>query len=75
MPATINLENLGSAFKLTNKTASQNIDITALSNSFGFGGTNVSLIFTNINLIMRTKYINCFYHHHLGLVKLRYAKN
>ncbi|HEX3438507.1 MAG TPA: beta-ketoacyl-ACP synthase II [Pseudacidobacterium sp.] len=51
VPPTINLENLDPECKLNyvpNKPQSAKIDI-ALSNSFGFGGTNGSLIFRRWN--------------------------
>ena len=47
LPPTLNLENVSEACKgldLVPKTAKQKKVKTALSNSFGFGGTNASLI-------------------------------
>jgi 3-oxoacyl-[acyl-carrier-protein] synthase II len=50
VPATINLDNVDPACRLDyvpNQTRERAIDY-ALSNSFGFGGTNVSLIFGKV---------------------------
>jgi 3-oxoacyl-[acyl-carrier-protein] synthase II len=50
-PPTINLDNpsVETAINLVpNKPVNKQIDI-ALSNSFGFGGTNASLIFRKLN--------------------------
>ena len=49
-PPTINLNNIAKETKLDlapNKSVKKEINI-ALSNSFGFGGTNASLIFKKI---------------------------
>ena len=51
MPASINIENPLEHSKI-NIIRNHNIECkinNVLSNSFGFGGTNVSLIFTNLN--------------------------
>lgn len=49
-PPTINLDNpeLGCDMNLVPNTAQEREIKTVLSNSFGFGGTNVSLIFTSV---------------------------
>ena len=50
IPPTINLEDPDNDFNLDltpNKSKPKNVDYS-MSNSFGFGGTNVSLIFKKI---------------------------
>jgi 3-oxoacyl-[acyl-carrier-protein] synthase II len=51
LPPTLNLENPSSETKIDlvpNKAKEQKVNF-AMSNSFGFGGTNASLIFKNLN--------------------------
>ena len=53
LPPTINLNNIAKETKLDlapNKSVKKEINI-ALSNSFGFGGTNASLIFKKSSLL------------------------
>lgn len=47
IPPTLNLEtpNVGPAFNFVPKTAQQKEVGVAVTNSFGFGGTNSSLVF------------------------------
>ncbi|KAF7543056.1 hypothetical protein G7Z17_g11053 [Cylindrodendrum hubeiense] len=54
VPATLNLEkpNVGSNFNFVAQSAQQKQVDVALSNSFGFGGTNSSLVFSNTSDIM-----------------------
>lgn len=48
MPATLNLEkpDVGAAFNFVPKEAQEKDIGVAISNSFGFGGTNSSLVFS-----------------------------
>lgn len=48
MPATLNLEkpDVGAAFNFVSKEAQEKDIGVAISNSFGFGGTNSSLVFS-----------------------------
>jgi 3-oxoacyl-[acyl-carrier-protein] synthase II len=51
VPPTINLDNpsVDTAIDLVPKTAKRKEIDVALSNSFGFGGTNASLIFRRVS--------------------------
>ena len=52
VPPTLNLDNICTQTKINlvaNKSIKKEIN-HALSNSFGFGGTNASLIFSKINV-------------------------